>query len=394
MTQIENPSPEKFHIIFEDTILFPQGGGQCCDHGVLIKENSKIPVRNVFRKAQQAVHEVVAAQIPLKVGDEVLQITDWDRRFDFMQQHSGQHLLSNIFQREFGYETKSSGLGELISYIDLDVKDLTAEEIDKVERICNECIAKGIPVHMTIYEPNDPAVTEFLKAAPKEIPKDWTGLIRIIDIEGIGKNTCCGTHVNNLSQLNLLKIVNFEKKKGRVLVNFLVGQRVVKRLSEGFERERELIKLLNAPPKDHVKFIENLQSKSKNSAKTINKISKELALLDTQHLSDLENINFYTIFRNEGLDPTIFLNTLQKNFDPNNRDMFLIVAVSDSYESSKGSLLVQGTAEDMKNLKDQICEILDGKPNEKNGKIVTKVCNLDKFKDCKTLIETYFRNKS
>lgn len=85
---------------FDDTILFPEGGGQNTDHGMIVKKDLQLEVKNIFRREREAVHEIfVADLLPLSVGDEVTQIVDWDRRFDHMQQHSGQHLISAIFEQ-------------------------------------------------------------------------------------------------------------------------------------------------------------------------------------------------------------------------------------------------------------------------------------------------------
>ena len=98
-----------YNVILEDTILFPEGGGQSTDWGYL---NERL-VKNVSRRGAEALHFVEAEEndAPFNVGDEVRQKVDWERRWDHMQQHSGQHLITAIFDKELGYGTKSWWLG-------------------------------------------------------------------------------------------------------------------------------------------------------------------------------------------------------------------------------------------------------------------------------------------
>lgn len=101
-----------YEIILEDTILFPEGGGQPCDYGFL----NEVPVEQVLRRADKAIH---VTDKPLNVGDEVKQAIDWNRRFDHMQQHSGQHLITAVLDRDYKYYTISWYLGEDVAYVEL-----------------------------------------------------------------------------------------------------------------------------------------------------------------------------------------------------------------------------------------------------------------------------------
>lgn len=161
-----------------------------------------------------------------------------------MQQHSGQHLITAIFDREFKIPTKSWWLGTETSYVDLDTKDVTEEQVRHVETICNELISEATPVKVDIYSADDPILqTEELRA-PRDLPEDVVGPIRVVTIHGVESNRCCGTHVRNLAQLQVVKLLNIEKTKGKLLVHFLVGNRVIKKLDESFTREMELMTVL------------------------------------------------------------------------------------------------------------------------------------------------------
>lgn len=109
--------------------------------------------------------------------------------------------------------------------------------------MCNELIAKATPVNVKIYETPEEAGKDATRAS-KGLPEDLAGPIRVIQIGEIDKNLCCGTHVSNLSQLQVIKLMNIEKPKGKTLLHFLVGNRVISKLEICFQRELQFNVLL------------------------------------------------------------------------------------------------------------------------------------------------------
>jgi misacylated tRNA(Ala) deacylase len=198
----------------------------------------------VIRKGAEAIHFVEPSlKVPLKVGDEVKQVVDWERRHDHMQQHSGQHLISALFEKEFKYNTKAWWLGAESSYIEIDGKSITEDEMKRVEKLSNDLIASSKAVNVKIYDTAECAGDEVTRAS-KGLPLDLSGPIRVINIEGVDSNMCCGTHVTNLAQLQMVKLMNIERTKNKTLVHFLVGNRVVKKLESSFQRELQFNLLL------------------------------------------------------------------------------------------------------------------------------------------------------
>lgn len=224
-----------FNVVCEDTILFPEGGGQPCDYGTINGQ----PVRSVLRKGSTAVH-FVESDSCFEEGAEVQQRLDWSRRLDHMQQHSGQHLISALFDREFKYDTTSWSLGANVSHIQLNTPHLISREsLDLIERQANELICEGRAVNVVLVDPEQPLDFDYARAT-RGLPKDHEGLARIIRIEGIESNMCCGTHVTNLSQLQCIKLLYAEKVKTNVFVHFVIGERVLRKLGEVFNREQQL----------------------------------------------------------------------------------------------------------------------------------------------------------
>merc|ERR1719222_898603 len=117
---------ECFEVILEDTVFFPEGGGQPDDRGTL----NDVPVYQVKRKGKDALHYVAEA---LEIGKNAQGKINWERRWDHMQQHSGQHLITAIADALYGFKTTSWWLGELISHIELDTSNMTDEQMHQIE---------------------------------------------------------------------------------------------------------------------------------------------------------------------------------------------------------------------------------------------------------------------
>uniref|UniRef100_A0A672Q0Y2 Alanyl-tRNA editing protein Aarsd1 n=1 Tax=Sinocyclocheilus grahami TaxID=75366 RepID=A0A672Q0Y2_SINGR len=247
-----------FNLKLKDTILFPEGGGQPDDHGTV----GGVPVLRVLRQGPEAVHFISSA---LEEGQEVHIKLDWERRFDHMQQHSGQHLITALADAMFGYKTTSWDLGRQRSSIELDTAAVKPGEMEALEAAVNEKIRAHIPVTVNLLSIDDPAVE---KVRSRGLPDDHAGPIRIIDIEGVDANMCCGTHVSNLSHLQVIKILGTEKgKKNKTNLIFIAGSRVLKYAEKSYGIEKSLTGLLKTGADEHVDAVDKLQ-------KTIKRLQK------------------------------------------------------------------------------------------------------------------------
>lgn len=373
-----------FNVTFEDTVLFPEGGGQPSDYGWL---NGR-EVKNVVRKGPAAIHFLGGEEVPFQIGEEVRQQVDWDRRFDHMQQHSGQHLITAIFDREFGYNTKSWWLGTDDSYVDLDAKDVTKEQLEKVEQICNQLIVDCTAVNVKVYQPDDPALKSDVTRT-RGLPEDVSGPLRVVTIDGIESNMCCGTHVKNLAQLQAIKFLNVEKGKGKCLVHFLVGNRVLKKLGDCYEREVQFNNLLNGGPASHIDLIKKIQTTVKNSQKVCKKFTTELALVEAAKVNALNpKPRFYSLHRLDGMDSDFIASFLR---NVNMPDCFFFLTNGD--ETRKGQMVLQGKADDVAKIGDAICKALDGKGSGKGTRYNAKVNNLKAISECEQIIAEHFSNK-
>uniref|UniRef100_A0A672Q7R9 Alanyl-tRNA editing protein Aarsd1 n=1 Tax=Sinocyclocheilus grahami TaxID=75366 RepID=A0A672Q7R9_SINGR len=278
-----------FNLKLKDTILFPEGGGQPDDHGTV----GGVPVLRVLRQGPEAVHFISSA---LEEGQEVHIKLDWERRFDHMQQHSGQHLITALADAMFGYKTTSWDLGRQRSSIELDTAAVKPGEMEALEAAVNEKIRAHIPVTVNLLSIDDPAVE---KVRSRGLPDDHAGPIRIIDIEGVDANMCCGTHVSNLSHLQVIKILGTEKgKKNKTNLIFIAGSRVLKYAEKSYGIEKSLTGLLKTGADEHVDAVDKLQKTIKRLQKSNLIILREMAVLIALNFKNkADRGNFFSLHK-------------------------------------------------------------------------------------------------
>ncbi|KAI4461228.1 alanyl-trna editing protein [Holotrichia oblita] len=336
-------------------------------------------VHQVVRRGALAVH---LTEEPLNIGDEVVQKIDWNRRLDHMQQHSGQHLITAIIDREFKYSTVSWWLGEEVSHIELDTTSLTTEQIKKAEELVNELIREGRKVTVDVINAGDEVNLN------DGLPKDHVGDVRIITIEGIESNMCCGTHVSNLCQLQVIKLLHAEKsgRKSNMLLYFLVGNRVLNRLANSIEREQKLTAILNTNPVQHVELVDKLAKNSKILNKNLQTVLKDLVAFEAQKLKETSPLPKYYMLHRKEAEPD-YMNQFIKNFG--STDVFLVLSVGD--EKGAGSIVIYGKEDDVTALGNKICELYNGKGAGKGNKFNAKVNSLNNKKKVEELLKEYFK---
>jgi alanyl-tRNA synthetase len=196
------------------TAFYPTSGGQPHDTGSL----DGVPVRDVWEDDAGELWHLVER---LPAGDAVRGSIDWERRFDHMQQHSGQHLLSAAFVRLLNAPTISFHLGTEVSHIDLDTPALSWEDAFRVEADVNRVIGENRPVEIHFVDERN------IHTVPLRRPPKVSGEIRVIWIRDYDAVACGGTHVPQTGAVGLVKIVRIERYKGGMRVGFLCGARAL-----------------------------------------------------------------------------------------------------------------------------------------------------------------------
>lgn len=367
-----------FIVKLQDTVLFPEGGGQPDDHGLI----GDVPVLRVTRQGPEAAHFVCS---PLEVGQEVQVKVDWDRRFDHMQQHSGQHLITALADTMFGYKTTSWDLGRQRSTIELDTPAMKPAQLQALEKAVNEKIRAHIPVCVQLLSIDDPAVE---KVRSRGLPEDHAGPIRIIDIEGVDANMCCGTHVSNLSHLQVIKLLCAEKgKKNKTNLVFLAGNRVLKYAEKSYGTERSLVSLLKTGPDEHVEAVDKLQKSVKLLQKANLSLLRDMAVLIAQNFkSDPQRGNFFSLHKKDGDNE--FMNIIANEINTEETLVFLTVGE----EKGPGLFLLAGPTEKVTQMGPRVLEMLQGKGAGKNGRFQGKANSLARRGEVEFLLQQHCKH--
>lgn len=240
----------KFHVVLDKSAFFPGGGGQPGDTGFI--ENNK--VIDVYEENGTLYH--VVEKKPLKIHRVKCKI-DWEKRFDGMQQHLGQHVLSGCFYTLFNANTVSFHMGSEISTVDIE-GFLEEDKIREAERLANKIIQKNIEVDFFTPSKSELKKIKIRRALPKT--DDAITIVRIGDLD---TNACCGVHPKSTLDLRMIKIRRWEKHKGATRIEFLAGERAVKDSLNKESILKNICKMLKCGEKDIETIIGNLAEEMK-----------------------------------------------------------------------------------------------------------------------------------
>lgn len=219
----------------ERTLFYPEGGGQPADRGRL----GDAEVLDVQRRREGIVHLL---DRPAALGPVTL-VLDWNRRFDHMQQHTAQHLLTAVAAERFGWATTSFHLGAASCDIELAAPLLPNARLAELEEAVATAIRAAHPVRAERVEAGDPRA---LAARSRGLPEGFSGTVRIVEIEGFDRSTCGGTHVASTAEIETLKLLGTEPMRGGTRLYWIAGGRVRRRLAVHEARQAELRQLFGA----------------------------------------------------------------------------------------------------------------------------------------------------
>ena len=234
-----------FAVTLDRTAFYPEGGGQPADHGTL----GEARVLDVHEKDGVVTHLCDRA---LSVGAEVGGRIDWARRFDHMQQHSGEHIISGLLCSTFHCDNVGFHMGADVVTIDYNAP-ITWEQALEVERRANAYIWADHPIR--IWYPS----AEELSALPYRSKKELTGAVRITEFPGADRCACCGIHVSSSGQVGLLKLLSCQKFRDGVRLELLCGQRALDCLAAGWEQARQIGQVLSVKPQSTFAAVSRLQ---------------------------------------------------------------------------------------------------------------------------------------
>ena len=261
----------RLHVTLDQTAFYPTSGGQPFDTGTL----GGAAVTDVIDREDGTIVHVVSGT--LKPGEVVNGAIDWARRFDHMQQHTGQHVLSAAFDRLFGVRTESFHMGELSSTIDL-AREVTPGEIARAEADANRVVWEDRPVTIRFATAEEAASLGMRKESLR------TGTLRLIDVKDYDLSACGGTHVERTGATGIIAVGGWEKFRGGSRVEFLCGDRALQRFRLWRDSLAAMQKRLSVPPVDMAASIERMQEDAKALQRTIRGFQEKAAVHEAQAL--------------------------------------------------------------------------------------------------------------
>jgi Ser-tRNA(Ala) deacylase AlaX len=254
-------------VVLADTILYPEGGGQPSDRGWI----GGVPVEDV-RTVDGEVRHYLAGTAPT---GRVLVEVDWPRRFDHMQQHTGQHLLTAMAEQRFGWHTTAFHLGEQLSDIELDTPKIAPDQIAQMEEAVAAEVRAARRVTARRVSPEEYAA---LPVRTRGLPEGFAGEIRLVEIAGIDLNTCGGTHVRSTAEIEGVKLLGTEGMRGGTRLFYVAGTRLRRLLGAHHERSAKLRQLVGTSDEELPSGVSAKLDQLKEAQRAVKGLEEELAV--------------------------------------------------------------------------------------------------------------------
>jgi len=264
------PDERGVRVYLDRTAFYPESGGQPSDRGTL----GGVAIVDVVDEGAEVAH--VLAESPKE--ESVHGSIDWTRRFDHMQQHTGQHLLSAAFEHAGGYKTVSFHLGTDSSTIDLDSDRVGARQMEEAEEVANGVVFENQAIQI-FFRP----VTEAQKLELRK-PTYRDGDIRLVEVAAFDLSACGGTHVSRTGGVGLIAIRKVERAKGLTRVEFVCGGRALRRARQDFSILTESARLLSSGFETLPELITKQAQELRAAGKSAQKLVGELAELDADRM--------------------------------------------------------------------------------------------------------------
>lgn len=266
-----------YEVELEDTVFYPEGGGQPGDTGSL---NGNIEVIDTKERDGRILH-ICKEAIP--EGTAVTGKLDWQRRFRHMQQHTGEHILSGIIHQKYGYDNVGFHMGKDFVSVDFNGM-LTPEQITEIEQCANEAIFSNQEIRVTYPSPEE------LKNLNYRSKKELTGQVRIVEVLGSDICACCGTHVKRTGEVGLIKVTRSEHYKGGIRLYLQIGWSALEDYAQKLAGVQKVSVLLSAKPELIGEAVERMQGIVANQKQEILLLKQQLMEYQIKELPEGEKI--------------------------------------------------------------------------------------------------------
>ena len=257
-------------LVLDQTCFYPESGGQPCDKGVI----NGIEIIKVLEDEARIIH-LLAGGIS---SDKVTGKVEWETRFDHMQQHSGQHILSQSFHELLGAETLAFHLGEAFSTLEMDLRKISEEEIENIEERANEIVYENREIKCYFIP------EEEIESVPLRRPPKKKGLIRVVEVSDFDFSACGGTHVRRSGEIGLIKILRLERIRNNIRFEFICGRRALEDYLRKSRIVRELSARFTVNEGEILNTVEKLSSDLKSQRRGGKKLQEKIARYEAQEI--------------------------------------------------------------------------------------------------------------
>jgi alanyl-tRNA synthetase len=269
------------YLILDQTAFYPTGGGQPCDLGML-DQMEVIDVEEIDGRIHHRLRDSKAFN-SFQVGETIQGTIDWERRFDHMQQHTGQHILSAAFEDRFNAPTVGFHMGHEIVTIDVVMPNLNQDIIHQVEELANQIVFENRTITARFVSPEE------LVDIPLRKPPTVTENIRIVTIMDYDHNPCGGTHPYRTGEVGPIKVIGWEKTRGNIRIAFVCGMRAIRTMTEKQMILKDICRILTCGEKELPVNVERILQERKEMEQSLH--TARMKLLDTEANDLLGNAN-------------------------------------------------------------------------------------------------------
>ena len=269
----------KTALILDNTCFYPTSGGQPNDLGYI----QSVPIVDVIEDNEKIIH-VLKEGNEEECGDTVIGTIDWERRFDHMQQHSGQHILSAAFEKLWNADTVSFHLGDEVCTLDIMKDDITPEEVKRGEVLANNVVLENKPIKTYFVNKEEVNKLNLRKIPPQK------GDIRIVEIKDFDICACCGTHCETTGEVGLIKILKWEKRGVKIRLDFICGKRSLKDYYWKNELIKNISNKLTIRDTELREAVERMLEERKETRKELREIKEKLQEYEAKRLIDESSI--------------------------------------------------------------------------------------------------------
>ena len=295
--------------VLDDTAFYPEGGGQEADHGTI----NGIEVFDVHRKDGKIVHYM---KEPVEAGMDVECRIDWDRRFDHMQNHTGEHIVSGLIHKEFGYDNVGFHMGKEIIQIDFN-GPLTWDDLMGIELKANQIVMNDVPLH--IWCPDKEELDQIDFRSKKEL----NGTVRLVEVAEADLCACCGTHVASTGEIGLIKILSVAKYKNGVRVEMVSGNRALNLMRKVYNNNRAISASLSAEMLKTAEAVEKTKQESQRKDQLIGSLQSQLL---EYRLASFETDQDFLLDEEENMDRVAMIHMAGRMLDEKRAEVAAVLS--------------------------------------------------------------------